>query len=107
MSAISLAAGRFRHGDVEAATTLRTCLESGINLIDTSATVNDGSNQVLVGHVLSNLQGAGLPPRDQVAISVRLGLLGQQGIKRFSSLVPKDSMVCRVFELLSSQLSML
>ncbi|MGD8369833.1 MAG: aldo/keto reductase, partial [Desulfobacterales bacterium] len=54
---------------------LQAALDSGVNLIDTSANYADGGSEVLVGQVLAELMAAGRITRSRIVVISKVGYL--------------------------------
>ncbi|MDU2066822.1 MAG: aldo/keto reductase [Sporomusaceae bacterium] len=64
-------------------TALKTALQSGINLIDTSANYTDGQSEELIGQVLTELTNSGELARDEVVIVSKGGYLQGSNLARY------------------------
>lgn len=74
-SAVGFGCYRVTSGVAEHKAALRLALQSGINLIDTSANYADGGSEHLVGQVLAEAVDAGELYRDQVIVVSKAGYL--------------------------------
>ena len=69
---------------------LRLALNSGINLVDTSANYTDGGSELLIGSVIEDLEKEGVLGRDQLVIVSKVGYL-QGRVYRLSQNLKKDN----------------
>ena len=60
---------------------LRAALQSGINLIDTSANYADGGSERLIGEVLTEMVSTGAVRRDEVVLISKVGYLQNSNLR--------------------------
>lgn len=80
--------GSYRIHDREPAhrEALKLALQSGCNLIDTSANYTLGGSELLIGQVLTELFGAGILRREQIVVITKAGYLQGENLDRAKKL---------------------
>jgi aryl-alcohol dehydrogenase-like predicted oxidoreductase len=83
VSCVTLGAALLPKTAADATATLRSSIESGINMIDLSATVLDGASEKVVGGELPALVSEMGIRRDELVLSSRLGVIPNKRVAQY------------------------